>query len=149
MTFREAAPFCPRQKAVAALRRDDEIIEAPSLDMVPGLDARAPMLPGMTARRPAGVLAARVGDRIRVSEGLSGFGGLNGGSRAGVAHFDDGRSRRPQRSAQRDRAILTPHAGRGGRAGMGASPQPVMSATEATAGVGDQLHVDAPPVGDR
>jgi acyl-CoA thioesterase len=97
----------------------------------------------MTAQTPADVLAAPVGERIRVSQGLSGFGGLHGGLAlalltSAMGDLVDGRLLRSA-TAQflrpvRDEVAVRAWVLRHGR---------VMSATEATAGVGDEVHVHA------
>jgi acyl-CoA thioesterase len=97
----------------------------------------------MTAQTPAELLAAPVGDRIQVSDGLSGFGGLHGGLSLAVLTSAMGalvpglqlRSAtaqflRPVRSEAAVRAWVLRH----GR---------LMSATEATASTGDEVRVHA------
>src|SRR5258706_16354843 len=97
----------------------------------------------MTTQKPVDVLAASVGERIQVGEGLSGFGGLHGGLAlalltSAMGDLVDGRVLRsataqflrPVRNEAAVRAWVLRH----GR---------VMSATEATAGVGDEVHVHA------
>jgi acyl-CoA thioesterase len=102
----------------------------------------------MTAQTPAGVLAAPVGGRIRVSEGLSGFGGLHGGLALALltSAMDDLVDGRALRSATaqflrpvRDEAAVRAWVLRHGR---------VMSATEATAGVGDECTSTRPRCGE-
>jgi acyl-CoA thioesterase len=100
-------------------------------------------MPGVTAQTPAEVLAAPVGDRIQVSERLSGFGGLHGGlslavltsAMAGLVPGRQLRSAtaqflRPVRGEAAVRAWVLRH----GR---------LMTATEATAGTDDEVHVHA------
>jgi acyl-CoA thioesterase len=97
----------------------------------------------MRPETPADVLAAPVGERILVSEGLSGFGGLHGGLAlalltSAMGELVDGRVLRSA-TAQflrpiRNEAAVRSWVLRHGRA---------MSATEATAGVGDEVHVHA------
>ena len=95
----------------------------------------------MTAQTPADVLAEPVGEGIRVSEGLSGFGGLHGGLAlallaSAMGDLVDGRVfciataqfLRPVRNEAAVHAWVLRH----GR---------VMSATEATAGIGDEVQV--------
>jgi acyl-CoA thioesterase len=97
----------------------------------------------MTAQTPTDLLAAPVGERIRVSEELSGFGGLHGGLAlalltSAMGDLVDGRVLRsataqflrPIRNEAAVRAWVLRH----GR---------VMSATEATAADGDEVHVHA------
>ena len=97
----------------------------------------------MTAHTPTDLLAAPVGERIRASEGLSGFGGLHGGLAlalltSAMSELVDGRVLRsataqflrPIRNEAAVRAWVLRH----GR---------VMSATEATAAGGDEVHIHA------
>ena len=97
----------------------------------------------MTAQTPTDLLAAPVGERIRVSEELSGFGGLHGGLAlalltSAMGELVDGRALRSA-TAQFLRPIQNEAAVRAWVLRHGR----VMSATEATAGDGDEVHVHA------
>ena len=97
----------------------------------------------MTAQTPAALLAAPIDDRIEVSEGLWGFGGLHGGLSLAVLTSAMGRLVPGRQLRSATAQFLRPIRGEAGVRALVLRNGQSMSVTEATAAVGDAILVHA------